>query len=712
MSTLRTTTLKHGSSTIDNIVFDNQGRSTFGADALFVNAQNQRVGVNTTSPAVALDVVGAINATGNVVFNGQLNLTGNLTVDTNTLVVDSTNNRVGIGTASPARKLTVSADTQYDGISINNVTSVVATLVGLKTDNDDGVLTLYENGTKGVQISAGTDYNYFKNGNVGIGTNLPFSKLHVASDGQTVITISNETALTEGVKRSYIKKEANNDLGIFATGSEGTNANTIFYRGNSAESMRIDSSGRLLVGTGVGVTSSSGVNSTFQVHSTNGPAMFGRFANDATAPALYLIKSRNTTVGSQTIVNNGDNIGRIAFEASDGSQLRRAATVDAFVDGTPGSADMPGRLAFSTTADGASSPTERMRIRSDGNVALRDSGTNYQLFSVNGNQGNGDGSSVEVISVRSTHNEPVTNGYSFQSRPSFNFTGTTANYFHYGAVPNTVFSGTLTNQFGFFVGNTLNSATNNYGFYSNIPTGTNRWNFYADGTASNYFAGATMVGGTNNNPVWNNDVGIAIRSEGHFLSNVDTSAGYSSLRRNNNGTLLTFHNNSTTACGIISVTGQTTAYATSSDYRLKENVVDLTGAIDRVNQLQVRRFNFIADPDKTVDGFIAHEAQEIVPESVTGTKDAMEDIGTLTEWDGTIIEADITEPDSLTWDETITDEDTGETIKTRTRTRTWVKTGDRPVMQGIDQSKLVPLLTAALQEAIGRIKVLEQRVLE
>ena len=101
MSTLRTTTLKHGSSTIDNIVFDNQGRSTFGNDALFVNAQNQRVGVNTTSPSVALDVDGAINATGNVVFSGQLTLTGDLTVDTNTLFVDATNNRVGIGTTAP-----------------------------------------------------------------------------------------------------------------------------------------------------------------------------------------------------------------------------------------------------------------------------------------------------------------------------------------------------------------------------------------------------------------------------------------------------------------------------------------------------------------------------------------------------------------------------------------------------------------------------------
>lgn len=113
--------------------------------------------------------------------------------------------------------------------------------------------------------------------------------------------------------------------------------------------------------------------------------------------------------------------------------------------------------------------------------------------------------------------------------------------------------------------------------------------------------------------------------------------------------------------GSISTNGSATAYNTSSDYRLKENVVLLTGAADRLNQLQVRRFNFIADPDTTVDGFLAHEAQAVVPECVTGTKDEVDDDG-------------------------------------------------NPVYQGIDQSKLVPLLTAALQEAIGRIETLEAEV--
>ncbi len=116
-----------------------------------------------------------------------------------------------------------------------------------------------------------------------------------------------------------------------------------------------------------------------------------------------------------------------------------------------------------------------------------------------------------------------------------------------------------------------------------------------------------------------------------------------------------------TNVGNISVTSSSTAYNTSSDYRLKENVVDLTGAKTRLNQLNVKRFNFINAPDRTVDGFIAHEAQTVVPEAVTGTQDEMNDDGT-------------------------------------------------PKYQGIDQAKLVPLLTAALQEAFTEIAALTARV--
>ena len=95
-------------------------------------------------------------------------------------------------------------------------------------------------------------------------------------------------------------------------------------------------------------------------------------------------------------------------------------------------------------------------------------------------------------------------------------------------------------------------------------------------------------------------------------------------RRTTNGAVVQFRRD-TTAVGNITVTTTSTSYGTSSDYRLKENVVDLDGAIDRVKQLTPKRFNFIADADTVVDGFLAHEAQVVVPEAVTGTKDDVDE---------------------------------------------------------------------------------------
>jgi hypothetical protein len=110
------------------------------------------------------------------------------------------------------------------------------------------------------------------------------------------------------------------------------------------------------------------------------------------------------------------------------------------------------------------------------------------------------------------------------------------------------------------------------------------------------------------------------------------------------------------------------AFVVSSDYRLKENIVPLVGACDRLKQIPVHRFNFkpfeetgVEFQDRTVDGFLAHEVQSVVPEAITGEKDAVDGAG-------------------------------------------------KPVYQGVDQSKLVPLLTAALQEALARIETLEAEV--
>ena len=137
-----------------------------------------------------------------------------------------------------------------------------------------------------------------------------------------------------------------------------------------------------------------------------------------------------------------------------------------------------------------------------------------------------------------------------------------------------------------------------------------------------------------------------------------------------NGEGIVFVNQDNGQVGNITVNASSTSFGTSSDYRLKENVNYNFDATTRLKQLKPARFNFIADKtDTLVDGFIAHEVTSVVPESINGTKDATE-----------------------TYKDENGDDQT------------------RIIPQGIDQSKLVPLLTKALQEAITKIETLEARV--
>jgi len=129
--------------------------------------------------------------------------------------------------------------------------------------------------------------------------------------------------------------------------------------------MRIDSSGRLLVGTSSGVSTGSSVQAALQVVDNNNlHAAFRMNRNDSAGPTIAFGKSRSTSDGGFAVLQSGDELGTIRFAGADGGDLQtQGASIAAYVDGTPGANDMPGRLVFSVTADGASSPTEAMRIK-------------------------------------------------------------------------------------------------------------------------------------------------------------------------------------------------------------------------------------------------------------------------------------------------------------------------------------------------------------
>ena len=190
--------------------------------------------------------------------------------------------------------------------------------------------------------------------------------------------------------------------------------------------------------------------------------------------------------------------------------------------------------------------------------------------------------------------------------------------------------------------------------------------------------GSVFINKTGNNV---NEDGFDFGAQGFLTATCNFSGANEMIVLNQRGTGTTKidFRNGNTGKGSIVWTTSATAFNTTSDHRLKENVTPITDALSRVNQLKPSRFNFIADADNTVDGFIAHEVEDIIPEAISGEKDAMRD----EEFELTPRVDEVTDEEGNVITEAV------EAV---------METRSVPDYQGIDQSKIVPLLTAAIQE--------------
>jgi hypothetical protein len=239
-----------------------------------------------------------------------------------------------------------------------------------------GSVTYTYDGTKWTALASGGSSQwtttgsdiYYNTGKVGIGSTSPQVDLQIgnADGADRSIALHSQN---NGTARLRFREGGTVSSGYneYSIGMVGASNALSFEITGPGEVARIDSSGRLLVGT----STSRGSQARIQTERSDGEAQIECISNYgpsfANAPSyLLLSRSNASSIGSTALVTSGDALGAIRFRGADGTNFITAAEIRSEVDGTPGTNDMPGRLVFSTTADGASSPTERMRITQAG----------------------------------------------------------------------------------------------------------------------------------------------------------------------------------------------------------------------------------------------------------------------------------------------------------------------------------------------------------
>jgi hypothetical protein len=330
---------------------------------------------------------------------GTVVTTGDTGTVTSTMLLDGTilNADVNASAAIAGTKIAPdfgSQTVQTTGIFSHALGSAAAPTITFTGDTNTGIyspgadqLAISTNGTQRINIEADGDINIDSGGvfydatnnRLGIGTTNP-NHLLTVSGGR--ISLDNAQAYSAkdsgGVDRSLLQMNSGNSTLI---GTAASLSRFLLEGTGTGEAARIDSSGRLLVGTSSTppavetivpqFVSSSATGSTaaqdVAIYNYQNASGSGR---QRVGPKLLLGNSRSGTNGSLGgIVVSGDQVGNIRFAGDDGSAFITAAEIFAEVDGTPGVNDMPGRIVLSTTADGASSPTERFRITNDGVIA-------------------------------------------------------------------------------------------------------------------------------------------------------------------------------------------------------------------------------------------------------------------------------------------------------------------------------------------------------
>ena len=427
-------------------------------------------------------------------------------------------------------------------------------------------------------------------------------RLRVDSSGRLLVgttdTLSKLTVDTDlGVMRSSSDPTINLLLGttssitkLYRILIDDSDSDKLQIRDNDTARITMDGSGNVLVGT----TSSrdlGGLSSQkLVIEDTSGSACVAIVNNQNSTgfASLRFSKSRGTSVGSSTVVQSGDTLGGIVFCGADGTDMASVgASILGLVDGTPGSNDMPGRLSFRTTADGATSATEHMRIHKTGQVSIahpnyisdshdyklvvkpniNDSSKGGLGILIDGDTGTSGGASVDSISLK---------------------------------VKNT---------------NTWNNATKQYGGYFEVGQQLLQHNVGVYSQVTGLYNNSRCY-----EAVLNKNLAAVTEGVSYYSNVVPTNSGgavYHFFGQDNGSTKIYIEQDG-------DIKNSNNSYAGTSDLKLKENIVDANSQWDDIKGLRIRNFNFKDDPDKVkMLGVVAQEA-ETVSAGLIDTKNDVE----------------------------------------------------------------------------------------
>lgn len=615
----------HATESIRNNAYYDAGVHVFrpvdGSSSSVVITSDGEVGIGPTSPSNTLHVENTTSSGAYINYDGQSNTEFGLRIESN------------------------AAGGDFESDFANGSTALLDLYANSATVSGGDLLVARTQSATPVLLVKGS-------GNVGIGTTAPMGVFHAHNGGTQPTAFSGLSGVfsktTGGATQVSLYSTNTTVCDLLFSDPDDVDVGRIRYDHgsdsmsmvtNAATRMTIDSSGQVGIGTASPANSLHVVGDDQETSSIN------------TALATSLEVS-----GNGTLSNSG---GTILFSAASG--LWKFAAIKSLV--TSGSNNSVGHLAFCTRPDSTDSTlTEAMRINYDGKVGIGTTGPEAELH-VQGSAGAGG-----EIYLTDGDDTGGSNSLLLQQSGGISY------------VRNRKSTGPL--YLGAGDGNHLNILSG-----GNVGIGDTSPSYKLDVNGTGRFVGQLTL----DDEVLHNISGTQTRLPGYYAGTYgveieQTAQGSTVHIGRSNGNCMNigadapasptqlavvyFRDTSTgigsspqasNPVGNISITDSTIHFNSTSDYRLKENEVDITDGIDRLKELKPYRFNFTRNPSKVVDGFFAHEVSPVVPESISGEKDQVDDEG-------------------------------------------------NPVYQGIDQSKLVPLLTAALQEAVTKIEALEARV--